>query len=202
MAIKISHQAELRLKQYQTPNGNIFLEIGTMSYGIEMMVYTDLLSASRVCIGKYCSIADGVSFFPNAEHDLSRVSAYPFVHCAEIWPELSDLTGHPMTRGDIRVGNDVWIGAGAMIRDGISIGNGAVVGMGAVVVHDIPAYAIAVGNPARIARYRFDPVMIEQLEALAWWHWPMPEIRRHARLLNTMLSETVLNQLKELSSPR
>lgn len=78
------------------------------------------------------------------------------------------------------VGNDVWIGAAAVIRDGVTIGDGAVVGAGAVVTHDVPAFAIATGVPARVQRYRFDHDTIDFLQALRWWDRSDDWLRRYA----------------------
>lgn len=199
MAIHLNHKAEARPKRYQSPSGAIFFEIDCMSYGPDIVIHTNEKSHACLRIGKYCSIAEGATFFTNAEHHIDWASTYPFVHCANVWTELADLPGHPLTYGDITVGNDVWIGAGAMIRSGVSIGHGAVVAMGAVVTQDVPAYAVVGGVPAKLLRYRFAPEIITRLEKLAWWHWPLDQVRRHARLLNCPMDRAVLDQLAALS---
>lgn len=104
-----------------------------------------------------------------------------------------------MTRGDIVVGHDVWIGFGALIRSGVTIGNGAVIGMGSVVVKDIPPYAVAAGNPARVLRYRFEPEVIKRLNAIDWWDWSITNIRKYAQLLNSTTDEKSLAQLEALA---
>ncbi|MEQ9248087.1 MAG: CatB-related O-acetyltransferase, partial [Nitratireductor sp.] len=83
------------------------------------------------------------------------------------------------SRGDTIVGNDVWIGRQAQIMPGVTIGDGAVIGAHAVVASDIPPYAIAVGNPARVLRVRFAPETVAALIEIAWWNWPAEKISRN-----------------------
>ena len=87
---------------------------------------------------------------------------------------------HPYAHGKkrITIGNDVYIGANAFINASrvTNIGDGAIIGAGAVVLEDVPPYAIVVGVPAKIKRYRFSPEMIEILLRVKWWDWPVDEI--------------------------
>jgi serine acetyltransferase len=91
--------------------------------------------------------------------------------------------GHPECKGDIIIGNDVWIGAKSTIMSGVKIGDGAVIGSGSVVAKDVPPYAIVVGNPAKVIKYRFDEQQIENLLEIAWWNWPEHKIKEEAMLL-------------------
>jgi tetrahydrodipicolinate N-succinyltransferase len=68
------------------------------------------------------------------------------------------------------IGNDVWVAANSVILKGISVGNGAIIGAGAVVTKDVPPYAIVVGNPARVIKYRFDQETVEFLQKTEWWN--------------------------------
>ncbi|WP_308462078.1 CatB-related O-acetyltransferase [Mesorhizobium sp. INR15] len=79
----------------------------------------------------------------------------------------SDLS----SKGPIRIGNDVWIGRRAIILSGVTIGDGAVIGAGAVVSKDVPPYAVVVGNPAALVRYRFNSGQIASLLEIRWWDW-------------------------------
>ena len=114
---------------------------------------------------------------------------------------ITSARPEPNTSVRIKVGNDVWIGQGVTIlkKNGISIGDGAVLGSGAVVTKDIPPYAIAVGVPARVIKYRFRPEVIEELLNIKWWDWPMEIIKKYWEVLNEELTSEVLNRLTEIS---
>jgi len=132
-------------------------------------------------IGKFCSIAGNATILLGGEHRHDWLSTYSF-------PDFfDDLDGfareHRLSRGAVAIGNDVWIGSGATILSGVTIGNGAVIGAKAVVAKDIPDYAIAIGNRARIAGYRFDKNVIRRLNELAWWDWPVEKIKENAALI-------------------
>ena len=109
----------------------------------------------RLVIGKYCALGDGVRFIMNgANHRMDGPSTFPFPIMGGSWAEHFDLiTGLP-GRGDTVVANDVWFGHRTMVMPGVRIGNGAIIASGSVVVDDIPDYAIALGVPARVIRYR------------------------------------------------
>lgn len=132
----------------------------------------------QLIIGKFCSIAQGVQFMMGAaNHRIASITTYPFNVMGGLWqekttPHISEL---PL-KGDIVIGNDVWIGREAKILPGVKIGDGAIVGAYAVVAKDIEPYAVAVGNPARIVKKRFDDDFIADLLQLRWWDWPIEEI--------------------------
>lgn len=128
---------------------------------------------SRVGIGKYCSIADEVTFVVGGEHHKDWISTFPFY---DRWQLDFNVPSTIFTKGDIFVGHDVWIGHGATILSGVSIGNGAIVGAKTVVAKDVPDYAIVVGNPARVIRYRFSEDIISTLLKIQWWDWPEERI--------------------------
>lgn len=119
-------------------------------------------------IGAFCSIASGVKIFLGGEHRVDWVTTYPF---NVLWKQASHIKGHPKTKGDVIIGNDVWIGYESVILSGVNIGDGAVVGTRSVVTQNIPPYAIAFGNPAKILRYRFNQETITALLQIAWWDW-------------------------------
>ncbi len=133
-----------------------------------------------VRIGKYTSIAGFVEFYGSPHHPPAKhrkcVSSYPFherLNCPTYYRCL-------ITRGEdktITIGNDVWVCDNTLIMDGITIGDGAIVGARAVVTHDIPPYAIVVGVPARIKKYRFPKEQIEALQRIKWWDWDYMTIR-------------------------
>ncbi len=136
---------------------------------------------ATVIVGKYCSIASGVVVLTGGEHRVDWVTTYPF---NVLWPRVAGhIQGHPKTKGNVIIGNDVWIGMDAFILSGVKIGDGAVVGAKSVVAKDVPPYAIVGGNPAKIIRYRFDPETIDRLLSIAWWDWPDQKIRSNIDLL-------------------
>jgi hypothetical protein len=119
-------------------------------------------------------------------HRPDWVTTYPFSAINDRWPEAAAIEGHPSTRGDVTIGNDVWIGQNATILSGVSIGHGACVAASAMVSRNVPPYAIVAENPARVVRKRFSDEQIEQLLAINWWDWSEELIRTHvADLLQT-----------------
>ena len=138
------------------------------------VLYHYPVNHDTLTIGKYCSIACGAKFiFNSANHTLHSLSTYPFpIFTAEWeWP-VSRIAEAWDNKGDITVGNDVWIGFEAVILAGVAIGDGAIIGARAVVTRDVPPYAIVGGVPARTIRPRFAPEIIAELEALRWWDYP------------------------------
>ena len=137
----------------------------------------------KLKIGKFCSIACGAKFIFNAaNHTLSSLSTYPFPIFFEDWNLSSDTASIAQTwdnRGDIIVGNDVWIGYEAVIFAGVTIGDGAVIGTRAVVTKDVPPYTIVGGIPAKPIRRRFDAGTIAKLERLRRWDWDAEKISRN-----------------------
>lgn len=138
----------------------------------------------KLIIGKFCALARGVKFIMNgANHKLSGISTYPFQIFANGWekvmPEMSELP----FKGDTVIGNDVWIGYDALIMPGVKIGNGTIVSSRSVVVGDLPAYTVVGGNPAKPIKQRFSPDVIDVLESLAWWNWPIEKITQHLRVI-------------------
>lgn len=139
-------------------------------------------SGARVIVGKYCSLAENVRAVL-VGHNLGHVSTYPFNALFHDWPEARELPGHPVRKGDIVVDNDVWLGQDVLLLGGVTIGDGAVVGAGAVVSRDVPPYAVAVGNPARVVKRRFSDADVETLLRIRWWDWPLEKVRANVHLL-------------------
>lgn len=137
----------------------------------------------RLIIGKFVAIAQGTQFIMNgANHAMDSLSTYPFATFG--FGEGAAIDRQAGTyKGDIVVGNDVWIGREAVILPGVKIGDGAIVGARAVVSRNVPAYAVVVGNPARIVKRRFDESRVEALLSIRWWDWPAEAIGRHADLI-------------------
>lgn len=145
------------------------------------VLYHYPVNQEKLIIGKFCSIACGAKFiFTSANHALQSLSTYPFPIFASEWGLNWDrVTDAWDNKGDIVIGNDVWIGYEAVILQGVHIGDGAIIGTRAVVTKDVPPYTIVGGIPAREIRKRFDPEKIEALQRLRWWDWPYERIQSH-----------------------
>jgi chloramphenicol O-acetyltransferase type B len=153
-------------------------EIGRGTYGKPQI--SSWGEGATLRIGAFCSIASGVNIYLGGEHRTDWVTTYPF---SVLWKVGKHIKGHPKTKGDVIIGNDVWIGAGAVILSGITVGNGAVIGAHAVVTIDVPPYAIVAGNPARIIKKRFDEETIKKLLRISWWDWKDIRIEKFLPLL-------------------
>lgn len=144
------------------------------------VLYHYPVNHDRLLIGKFCSIACGAKFLLNsANHALGSLSTYPFPIFYDEWGlEGKNVADAWDNKGDIALGNDVWIGYEAVILAGVTIGDGAIIGARAVVTRDVPPYAIVGGVPARLIRRRFDDATIEALLDLRWWDWEPERIRQ------------------------
>ena len=158
---------------------------GPERFEAEQVLYHFEFLGDRLVIGNFVALAEGVRFIMNgANHAMTGFSTYPFNIFEHGWEEGFDFaTIETGLRGDTVVEDDVWIGNGATIMPGVRIGAGAIIGNGAVVASDIPPFAIAVGNPARIIRKRFDEATIACLLEIAWWTWPPEAITRHVKAI-------------------
>lgn len=138
----------------------------------------------KLIIGRFCAIARGAKFIMNgANHKLSGISTYPFQIFGNGWEKVMPNLDELPYKGDTMVGNDVWIGYDALIMPGVKIGNGSIVSSRAVVASDVPAYTVVGGNPARPIKQRFPPAVIEVLEGISWWDWPVEKVTRHLEVI-------------------
>mgnify|MGYP004552200659 CR=1 FL=1 len=144
------------------------------------VLYHYPVNGDKLKIGKFCSIACGAKFlFASANHALSSLSTYPFPIFFEEWGlDPQNIRSAWDHKGDIVVGNDVWIGYEAIILAGVTIGDGAIIAARAVVTKDVPPYTIVGGVPARPIRRRFDEKTVEKLLELRWWDWSEEKIVR------------------------
>ncbi len=147
------------------------------------VLYQYPINGDSLRIGKFCSIACGAKFlFASANHTQASVSTYPFPIFFEEWDlDIGDVTSAWDHKGDIVIGNDVWIGYEAVVMAGVTIGDGAIIGARAVVTKDVPPYTIVGGVPAREIRRRFSDDVIARLQELKWWDWPAEQIQRNIK---------------------
>ena len=145
------------------------------------VLYHYPINHDKLQIGKFCSIACGAKFlFNSANHTLSSLSTYPFPLFFEEWGlEKKDVTKAWDNKGDIVIGNDVWIGYEAVILAGVTIGDGAIIGTRAVVTKDVPPYTIVGGVPAKPIKRRFTEEIISALLEVQWWNWSEERIARN-----------------------
>ena len=145
------------------------------------VLYHYPINRDRLIIGKFCSIACGAKFlFNSANHTLSSLSTYPFPLFFEEWGlEKRNVAESWDNKGDIVLGNDVWIGYEAVIMAGVTIGDGAIIGARAVVTKDVPPYMVAGGIPAKPIKKRYPEETIAALSELKWWDWPEERIAQN-----------------------
>lgn len=157
------------------------LSYGVGTYGTPIVYDIEGDYQSKVIIGKFCSIANGVRILLGGEHRVDWVTTFPFRFIYGLEGNYTD--GQPFSRGDVVIQNDVWIGSDVFIRSGVTVGNGAVIGARSVITRDIEPYEVVIGNPCRRLRLRFTERQIEQLLQIRWWDWPIETILRHVPLL-------------------
>ena len=164
------------------------------------VLYHYPIHKEKLIIGKFCSIACGMKFLFNcANHTQKSLSTYTFPLFYEEWElEKSNITTAWDNKGDIVIGNDVWIGYEAVIMAGVHIGDGAIIAARAVVTKDAPPYTIVGGTPAKEIRKRFDADVIQQLLMLKWWNWSTDKIRQCL----PYIAEGKMNELLTINKER
>lgn len=154
----------------------------------------------RLIIGKYCSIASGTTFIMgSANHRISSVTTYPFHVFGGLWSERTpDHLSQLPFKGDIVIGNDVWIGRESVIMPGVKVGDGSIIGAYSVVTNDIPPYSVVGGNPAKFIKKRFDDELIDILLKLKWWDFDQDNIVEFLPLLCDEDLQNVTQLLKKM----
>lgn len=173
--------------QYSTDGSSAnFLTIGRGSYLFDFSV-NNFGFESHILLGRFCSVAEGCFFLIGGNHNYKNVTMFPF----DMKKMVADILGAdaeplPFNRPNhfqVIIGHDVWIGQNVTIMGGVKIGNGAIIGANAVVAKDIPPYSIAVGNLARVIKYRFDAETIKKFLAVKWWNWSLKKIADNLPLM-------------------
>ncbi len=156
----------------------------------------------RLIIGKFCAIASGVTFIMGAaNHRINSVTTYPFNVFGGAWEEHTPahLSQLPF-KGDIVIGNDVWIGRESVIMPGVNIGDGAIIGAYSVVTKDVAPYSVVGGNPAKFIKKRFSDELIGLLTELKWWDFEAEKLVDFLPLLcDSDLDKVTLLLKRELS---
>jgi virginiamycin A acetyltransferase len=141
-------------------------------------------TGDKLIIGKFCMIASDVKFIMNgANHLTSAISTYPFAIFGNGWESAMEGKSYP-NKGDLVIGNDVWIGYNTTIMAGVTIGDGAIIATNTTVVKDVAPYSIVGGNPGNEIKKRFDDLTIEKLLNLKWWDWEVDKITRNVHYLS------------------
>ena len=154
----------------------------------------------KLIIGKFCSIASGTKFIMgSANHRLGSVTTYPFNVFGGSWQENTpDHMSQLPFKGDIVIGNDVWIGRESIIMPGVKIGAGAIIAAYSVVAKDVEPYSVVGGNPARFIKKRFNDELIELLLEFKWWDLSPEKLVAVLPLLCDFDLEKVTKKIKEI----
>ena len=143
-------------------------------------------TGDQLIIGKFCMIASDVKFIMNGANHLSNaISTYPFAVFGNGWESAMEGKTYP-NKGNIEIGNDVWIGYNATIMAGVKIGDGAIIATNSTVVSDVEPYTIVGGNPAREIKKRLSPEIVERLLKLQWWNWDIEKITKNVQNLTDL----------------
>lgn len=156
------------------------VEVGKRTYG-RLLIYNDI-KGRKLKLGSYCSVADEVTFLLGIDHRTMNISTYPFKQML-----VDRYSFDAISKGDIVVDDDVWIGYRATIMSGVHIGQGAVIAAGAVVTKDVPPYAIVGGVPAKVIKYRFETEIIKELLRIDYSKLNEKMIKEHIDELYTDL---------------
>lgn len=160
--------------QYRQP-----FKIGQYSHG--GLLEIPLAGMYIESVGSFCSFAAGTAVVGN--HLMTAVTTKQFLDVKKnsipnSYHFMDEVKIHPWDYiKKATIGNDVWLGRNVIITNGVKIGNGVIAGAGAVITKDVPDYAVVVGVPARIIKYRFTPKQIEQLNEIKWWDWDLEKIK-------------------------
>jgi len=147
----------------------------------------------KVVIGNFCSIAKNCKIYLNANHRRDWLTTYTFGHINTDVFNTFDGNGHPTGKGDVIIGNDVWIAANVTIMSGVSIGDGSIIANNSHVIKDVEPYTIVGGNPAKYIKHRFEKKIIKKLLNIKWWNWEDEKIKKYIPLLCSDEYEKFLN---------
>ncbi len=164
---------------------------GKGSYGDLKIMWWNA-EKEKLSIGNYVSIASNVTFLLGGNHHVNTPMTFPAC-------KLVAGGNGSFSKGQVVIEDDVWIGYGSIILSGVTIGKGAVIGAGSVVSKDIPPYAIAVGNPVKIIKYRFSDDIIAQLKEIDYSKLNYEKAKDNINILNSNIDDVAaIDRFKEL----
>ena len=166
--------------------------VGKYTYGAPIV--KDWHQGTTLKIGDFCSIAENVTILLGGNHPVDWVSSFPF---GAIFEEFKGRCGEypeKMSKGDVIIGNDVWIGLNATILSGITIGDGVIIAANAVVTKNVEPYTIVGGNPAKLIKKRFSDEAISKLLVIKWWNWEIDKIKDNLDLILSDRIETFIDR--------
>lgn len=173
--------------RYYIPNSTTQFKIGAASYANNLKIYDFFPSkpfgseSGTIEIKRYTSIADQVTIHLFGSHDYHKITTSPLMPIVDNYQQQLN----PDPAENVLIGNDVWIGNNVLILSNVEIGDGAVIGANCVVSKNVPPYAVVVGNPMRIIKYRFTASEIENLMKIKWWEWGIEKVRLNSKLLHS-----------------
>lgn len=192
---KYSNWIKWKVKTHGLNDTSLFMdgdlskvEVGRYTYG-RLNVFSYGSKEEKLKIGDFCSIAGTAKFICGGGHDTTTLLTYP------VKQKILN-TGSASCKGPIIVEDDVWIGESAILMSGVHIGRGAVIGAGAVVTKDIPPYAVAVGVPATVIKYRFSKEIIDRLKKIDFETISKDEVFSNPALFEEPLSDDILNTIE------
>jgi acetyltransferase-like isoleucine patch superfamily enzyme len=159
------------------------MKIGKYTYGFDNIRILRWGESNILSIGAFCSFAENITIYLGGNHRTDWVTTYPFGHIHHNVFSNFDGFGHPKSKGDVLIGNDVWIAANVTIMSGVKIGDGAIIANNSHVIKDVDPYTIVGGNPAKKIKKRFSEEDIEKLLELKWWDMDDNTINKISPLL-------------------
>jgi len=179
--------------------GRSSVEVGRFTYGSEKMIVRQWREGANLRIGAFCSIAAGLRVYLGGNHRLDWSTTFPFGHIFARELGGRGFQGHPQSRGDVVIGNDVWVGEHVTILSGVS-GDGAVIALNATVTRPVGPYEIWGGTPARLIAPRFPAAISERVHGIRWWDCSVEAIRDMAPLLSAPPDDVLLSALESIAT--
>lgn len=168
---------------------------GRYSYNMGHHILDGNHRGNKVIVGNFCSIAQNCIYILDHNHNIDTVSTFPF--CGQVAGPLRSPHIPPHNKGNITIGNDVWIGLNCMIMGGVTIGDGAVVAAGSVVTKDVEPYSVVGGSPAKHIKYRFDDDTMRDLLDIKWWNWNDETLLKMMPYLNSRDISQFIDKCRE-----